>query len=58
MNELRKAQGLEPMPASDLLKMMKEKMELLDIKRAFLVALLIKVFQEEKKEMKSFKWLC
>ena len=32
MNELRKAQGLESMPASDLLKMMKEKMELLDIK--------------------------
>ena len=33
MNESRKAQGLEPMPAGDLLKMMREKMELLEIKK-------------------------
>ena len=31
LNESRKAKGLEPMPAGDLLKMMREKMELLEI---------------------------
>ena len=36
INEKRKAQGLEPMPAKDLLKMMKDKMELLDIKKGYL----------------------
>ncbi len=36
LNESRKAQDLEPMPAGDLLKMMREKMKLLDIKKGFL----------------------
>jgi len=36
INEKRKAQGLDPMPAKDLLKMMKDKMELLDIKKGYL----------------------
>ncbi|MBC8265371.1 MAG: Fe-S cluster assembly ATPase SufC [Flavobacteriales bacterium] len=36
INEKRKAQGLDPMPAKDLLKMMKGKMELLDIKKGYL----------------------
>ena len=36
LNESRKAQGLDPMPAGDLLKMMREKMELLEIKKGFL----------------------
>lgn len=36
INESRKAKGLEPMPAGEMLKMMREKMELLDIKKGFL----------------------
>ena len=55
MNELRKAQGLESMPASDLLKMMKEKMELLDIKKGFLSRSLNQGFQEEKKRNEIFQ---
>ena len=34
--EKRKALGLEPLPAKDLLKMMREKMELLSIKKGYL----------------------
>ena len=56
MNELRKAQGLEPMPASDLLKMMKEKMELLDIKKGFLSRSLNQGFSGgEKKRNEIFQ---
>ncbi len=36
INESRKAKGLEPMPAKDMLKAMKEKMALLEIDRSFL----------------------
>ena len=36
LNEKRKAIGLDPMPAKDLLKFMKEKMNLLEIKRGYL----------------------
>ncbi len=36
LNEKRKAQGLDPMPAKDLLKMMKEKMNLLEMKKGYL----------------------
>jgi len=36
ITEKRKAQGLEPMPTKDLLKMMREKMELLSIKKGYL----------------------
>ena len=36
ISEKRKAQGLEPMATKDLLKMMREKMELLDIKEGYL----------------------
>lgn len=36
INETRKAKGLDPMPAKDMLKMMREKMELLEIERTFL----------------------
>ena len=36
VNEKRKALGLGPMPAKDLLKMMREKMELLSIKEGYL----------------------
>ena len=36
LNEKRKAKGLDPMPAKDLLKFMKEKMSLLEIKKGYL----------------------
>jgi len=36
INERRKAKGLEPMPTPKLLKMMREKMELLSIKKGYL----------------------
>ena len=36
ITERRKAQGLEPLPTKDLLKMMREKMELLSIKKGYL----------------------
>ena len=36
ITEKRKAQGLEPIPTKDLLKMMREKMELLSIKKGYL----------------------
>ena len=36
ITEKRKAQGLEPIPAKDLLRMMREKMELLSIKQGYL----------------------
>ena len=36
ITEKRKAQGLEPIPTKDLLKMMREKMELLNIKQGYL----------------------
>ena len=36
INEKRKAKGLEPMPTPKLLKMMREKMELLNIKEGYL----------------------
>jgi len=36
INETRKAKGLEDMPAKDLLKMIREKSELLEIDRKFL----------------------
>ncbi len=36
INERRKATGLEPMPTPDLLKMMNEKMDLLNIKKGYL----------------------
>jgi len=36
ISEQRKAAGIKPMPTKDLLKMMKDKMELLDIKNGYL----------------------
>ena len=36
INERRKQQGLDPMPATDLLKLMREKMELLNINSGYL----------------------
>ena len=56
LNESRKAQGLEPMPAADLLKMMREKMELLEIKKGYLSRSLNQGFSGgEKKRNEIFQ---
>tara|TARA_B100000900_G_scaffold193914_1_gene163994 strand:+ start:748 stop:1503 length:756 start_codon:yes stop_codon:yes gene_type:complete len=56
LNESRKAQGLEPMPAADLLKMMREKMELLEIKKGYLSRSLNQGFSGgEKKRNEVFQ---
>ena len=56
INETRKAQGLEEMPASDMLKMIKEKAELLEIDRKFLSRSLNQGFSGgEKKRNEIFQ---
>ncbi|MBF90898.1 MAG: Fe-S cluster assembly ATPase SufC [Flavobacteriales bacterium] len=56
LNESRKAQGLEPMPAGDLLKMMREKMELFEIKKGYLSRSLNQGFSGgEKKRNEIFQ---
>ena len=56
LNESRKAQGLEPMPTGDLLKMMREKMELLEIKKGYLSRSLNQGFSGgEKKRNEVFQ---
>lgn len=59
INESRKAKGLEDMPANEMLKLIREKSELLEIDRKFLSRSLNEGFSGgEKSEMKFFKWLC
>ncbi|MFD2698313.1 Fe-S cluster assembly ATPase SufC [Mesonia sediminis] len=56
INETRKAQGLEEMPAKDMLKKIKEKSELLEIKRGFLSRSLNEGFSGgEKKRNEIFQ---
>lgn len=56
INETRKAQGLEDMPASDMLKKIKEKAELLEIDRKFLSRSLNEGFSGgEKKRNEIFQ---
>ena len=56
LNESRKAQGLEPLPAGDLLKMMREKMDLLEIKKGYLSRSLNQGFSGgEKKRNEVFQ---
>lgn len=56
LNESRKAKGLEPMPAGDLLKMMREKMELLEINKGYLSRSLNQGFSGgEKKRNEIFQ---
>ncbi|MCC9042175.1 MAG: Fe-S cluster assembly ATPase SufC [Flavobacterium sp.] len=56
INESRKAQGLEEMPASDMLKKIKEKAELLEIDRKFLSRSLNEGFSGgEKKRNEIFQ---
>ena len=50
LNEMRKAKGLEDMPAKEMLKMIREKSELLEIDRKFLSrSLKSRVFWRRKK---------
>ena len=59
INETRKAKGLEDMPAKDMLKMIREKSELLEIDRKFLSRSLNEGFSGgEKNVMRFFKWQC
>ena len=59
LNEMRKAKGLEDMPAKEMLKLIREKSELLEIDRKFLSRSLNQGFSGgEKNEMKFFKWQC
>jgi Fe-S cluster assembly ATP-binding protein len=56
INESRKARGQEAMPANEMLKLMREKMELLDIDRAFLSRSLNEGFSGgEKKRNEIFQ---
>lgn len=56
INESRKAQGLEDMPAKEMLKMIREKAELLEIDRAFLSRSLNEGFSGgEKKRNEIFQ---
>lgn len=56
INETRKAQGLEEMPANEMLKMIREKAELLDIDRKFLSRSLNEGFSGgEKKRNEIFQ---
>ncbi len=56
INEHRKAQGLGPMPASEMLKKMKEKMEMLEINKAFMSRSLNEGFSGgEKKRNEIFQ---
>ncbi|MBK7638805.1 MAG: ATP-binding cassette domain-containing protein [Bacteroidetes bacterium] len=59
VNEKRKYEGLEPMPANDLLKMMREKMALVEMKSDFISRSVNEGFSGgEKRKTKFFKWLC
>jgi Fe-S cluster assembly ATP-binding protein len=59
INETRKAKGLDDMPAKDMLKMIREKSELLEIDRKFLSRSLNEGFSGgEKNVMRFFKWQC
>ncbi len=56
INETRKAQGLEPMPAKDMLKKMREKMNLLEMDKGFLSRSLNEGFSGgEKKRNEIFQ---
>ena len=59
INESRKATDLEPMPAKDLLKKMRDKQELLEMDKTFMSRSINEGFSGgEKNEMKFFKWPC
>lgn len=59
INETRKANGKEDMPANEMLKLIREKSELLEIDRKFLSRSLNEGFSGgEKNATRFFKWPC
>jgi len=59
INETRKANKLEEMPANEMLKVIRAKSELLEIDRKFLSRSLNEGFQVVRKNVtKFFKWQC
>ena len=59
INETRKARGEKEMPANEMLKLLREKCNMLEIDRKFLSRSINDGFSGgEKREMKFFKWLC
>jgi Fe-S cluster assembly ATP-binding protein len=58
INETRKANGEEDMPANEMLKVIREKSELLEIDRKFLSLAKRRFSGGEKKRNEIFKWLC
>jgi len=58
INANRKAKGLKDMPASELLKKIREKAQMLDIDLNFSLVINEGFLEEKKRGMKFFKWLC
>jgi len=60
LNESRKARGLDPMPAKDLLKLMRAKQQLLEMDKQFMSRSINEGFSggEKKNETKYFRWPC
>ena len=59
ISEKRKQLGLDPISAKDLLGKMREKMELLNMKKGYLSRNMNEGFSVvRRKETKYFKWLC
>jgi Fe-S cluster assembly ATP-binding protein len=51
LNETRKANGLEDMPAKEMLAEIRENLNFWELKKIFLLVLLMKVFLEEKRNV-------
>ena len=58
INATRKAKGLEDMPAKDMLKLIREKSELLEIDRKFLSRSINEGFSGGEKKRNEIKWRC
>jgi Fe-S cluster assembly ATPase SufC len=58
INETRKANGQEEMPANEMLKVIREKSELLEIDRKFFSFIKRRIFGWRENVMRFFKWQC
>ena len=59
LNKVREARGEKPIDAVNFLKLMKEKMKLVDIDQSLLSRSLNEGFSgERRREMKYSKWQC
>ncbi len=59
INESRKAKDLDPLPAKDMLKLMREKQQLLEMDKKFMSRSINEGFYWwREKRTKFFKWLC